>query len=42
MEEPLWLVGHAAAGMSKRSRLVYDAIAAIIATNHASLAGLTL
>jgi DNA-binding transcriptional LysR family regulator len=40
MEEPLWLVGHAVAEMSQRSRLVYDVIATIIATNHASLAGL--
>jgi hypothetical protein len=34
-------VGHAVAEMSQRSRLVYDAIATIIATNQASLAGLT-
>lgn len=39
MEEPLWLVGHAAAQMSKRVRVVYDEIAAIIAKNADLLTG---
>ena len=39
MEEPLWLVGHAAAEMSKRVRVVYDEIAVIIAANAGRLAG---
>lgn len=39
MEEPLWLVGHAAAEMSKRVRVVYDEIAAIITAHAAHLSG---
>jgi len=39
MEEPLWLVGHAAAEMSKRVRVVYDEIATIIAANAGRLTG---
>ncbi|MFT6569560.1 MAG: DNA-binding transcriptional LysR family regulator [Sphingomonas echinoides] len=39
MEEPLWLVGHAAAEMSKRVRVVYDEIAVIIAANAGRLTG---
>lgn len=39
MEEPLWLVGHAAAEMSMRVRVVYDEIAAIIAANADLLTG---
>lgn len=33
MEEPLWLVGHAAANISRRIRVVYDEIVAIISAN---------
>ena len=39
MEEPLWLVGHASAEMSKRVRLIYDGIATIIAANAGALRG---
>jgi len=39
MEEPLWLVGHAAAEMPKRVRVVYDEIASIIAANAGHLTG---
>lgn len=39
MEEPLWLVSHAAAKMSKRVRLVYGEIANVIAANDARLTG---
>lgn len=39
MEEPLWLVGHAAAEKSKRVRVVYDEIAVIIAANAGRPAG---
>ncbi|MFD1035677.1 LysR family transcriptional regulator [Sphingomonas hankookensis] len=39
MEEPVWLVGHAAAEMSVRVRVVYDEIAAIIAANADLLTG---
>jgi DNA-binding transcriptional LysR family regulator len=39
MEEPLWLVGHAAVNISKRIRVVYEEIAAIIASNADLLMG---